>query len=158
MAEAVLDNAKAAGLKTGKRFKAFLSHYKEECGADARIVKQMMPGSGQAFLDSDDLTDLRLLMEHVKQSECLVLLQSKGVLTRPWVLLELYTAITNDVPVVALNVARRGYNYGAAETLLRHIDSFDEGVSKLLTENGADPVDVAYRLSDTLPNLSLIHI
>ena len=40
------------------------------------------------FIDSDDLYDLRSLLEDVKQSGVLVLLQSSGVLTRPWCLLE----------------------------------------------------------------------
>ena len=40
------------------------------------------------FIDSDDLYDLRSLLEDVKQSGVLVLLQSSVVLTRPWCLLE----------------------------------------------------------------------
>ena len=42
----------------------------------------------KTFIDSDDLYDLRSLLEDVKQSGVLVLLQSSGVLTRPWCLLE----------------------------------------------------------------------
>lgn len=34
------------------------------------------------FLDSDDLKDLRLLLESVRESDVLLLLQSKGLLTR----------------------------------------------------------------------------
>ena len=45
-----------------------------------------------------------MLLEYVKSSQVLVLLQSKGVLSRPWVIMELYTAITKGVPIVALNV------------------------------------------------------
>lgn len=37
------------------------------------------------FLDSDDLQDLRGVQDDVRDSEVLVLFQSKGVLTRPWV-------------------------------------------------------------------------
>ena len=58
----------------------------------------------KVFLDSDDLSDLRNLLQHVRDTKCLVLLQSRGVLTRPWVLMELYTALTSGVPIVALNV------------------------------------------------------
>ena len=159
-----------------KQFAGFLSHYKHECGTEARLVhnelKELLPDHHNAlFLDSDDLNDLRLLLQAVKDTEVLVLLQSKGVLTvgrfqtyttehpdintdlrtrsvrmhlptqpnrtnartnspaqprmrertppsithtqRPWVILELYTAITNNVPVVALNVNNASaYDYG----------------------------------------------
>ena len=37
------------------------------------------------------------------------------MLTRPWVILELYTAITHGVPIVALNVNNANpYDYGSA--------------------------------------------
>ena len=39
--------------------------------------------SAQIFLDSDDLQDLGLLLEHVKNSDCLVLFQTDGVVLRP---------------------------------------------------------------------------
>ena len=67
------------------------------------------------FLDSSDLTDLRMLYEQVHQSDVLVLLQTKGVLTRPWVILELYTALTNNVPIVCVNVLSR---HGRADGVL----------------------------------------
>ena len=65
-------------------------------------------------------------LEHVRNTEVLVLLQSKGVLTRPWVLLELYTAITNNVPIVALNIAGRGYDYGTEASFMLHLDTMLE--------------------------------
>ena len=107
---------------------------------------------------ADNLNDLRLLLEHVKDTDVLVLLQTKGVLTRPWVILELYTAITNDVPIVALNVQNASpYDYGNAMEFLLHfdeeIDIANPGAAELLIENGVDPEDVAYLLSDALPNI-----
>ena len=107
---------------------------------------------------SDDLSDLRLLLDHVKNTEVLVLLQSKGVLTRPWVILELFTAVTNNVPIVALNIHNAfPYDYGKAIDFLQHfdeeIDIANPGAAKLLIEQGVDPVDVAWRLSDALPNI-----
>ena len=109
------------------------------------------------FLDSDDLSDLRDLLEHVKASEVLVLLQSGEVLTRPWVLLELYTAVTNDVPIVALHVADRNYDFHSALDLLEHLDTEldrrNPGAAEMLLDFGVDILDVAYRLSETLPNI-----
>ena len=65
-------------------------------------------------------------LQHVRDTEVLILLQSKGVLTRPWVLLELYTAITNNVPIVALNIAGRGYDYAAEANFMLHLDTMIE--------------------------------
>ena len=154
--------------ETVKAFAGFLSHYKLECGTEARLVQlQLKPiieknpidgCSNDVFLDSDDLSDLRNLLNHVKQSEVLVLLQSKGVLTRPWVIMELHTAITHDVPIVALNVQNHApYDYATASEFLLHFDQDIEvanpGAAQLLIDMGIDPVDVAYRLSDSLPNI-----
>ena len=94
----------------------------------------------------------------MKNTDVLVLLQSKGVLTRPWVILELFTAITSNVPVVSLNVQNSyGYDYGKAMDFLlnfdNEIDIANPGAAELLREQGVDPEDVAYRLSDALPNI-----
>ena len=73
-----------------KQYAGFLSHFKLECGTEARYLyeklKELLPqGRNDLFLDSDDLNDLRLLLQHVKDTEVLVLLQSKGVLSvRCW--------------------------------------------------------------------------
>ena len=60
--------------KLSKAFAGFLSHYKLECGTEARLVQlQLKPiieknpieGSrNEVFLDSDDLSDLRQLLDH----------------------------------------------------------------------------------------------
>ena len=151
-----------------KAFASFLSHYKLECGTEARLVQlQLRPiieknpfegSSHEVFLDSDDLSDLRNLLQHVIQTKVLVLLQTKGVLTRPWVIMELYTAITNEVPIVALNVKNASpYDYAEAMNFLmffdQEIDIANPGAAHLLIDMGIDPVDVAYRLSDCLPNI-----
>merc|ERR1711965_36659 len=71
-------------LTTTKRFAGFLSHFKHECGTEARLVQQNMKPiieknpiegcSNDVFLDSDDLSDLRNLLNHVRESQVLVLL------------------------------------------------------------------------------------
>jgi hypothetical protein len=152
----------AVAVAARKRYAAFLSHFKLQAGTEARLVhdklKQMMGGGNEIFLDSDDLQDLRLLLEHVKASSVLVLLQTKSVLERPWVILELHTAITHNVPIVALNIHNANpYDYGAALDFLTHFDLEIEianpGAAQLLTEHGVDPLDVAWRLSTVLPSI-----
>ena len=72
-------------------------------------------------------------------------------------IIELYTAITNTVPIVSLNVKKEfcEYDYAAAERFLmffdKEIDIANPGAALLLHENNIDPVDVAYRLSVFLP-------
>ena len=83
-----------------KAFAGFLSHFKLECGTEARLVQQNLRpiveknpldcNTHEVFLDSDDLSDLRNLLQHVMQTKVLVLLQTKSVLTRPWVIIELF--------------------------------------------------------------------
>jgi hypothetical protein len=43
-----------------------------------------------AFLDSDNLKDLNLLTDHVRDSDALVVVQSAELLQRPWCLLEVH--------------------------------------------------------------------
>ena len=93
-----------------------------------------------ARISVDDLSDLRHLLEHVKDTEVLIILQSKSVLTRPWVILEVYTAITHGVPIVALNVNNSyPYDYGSAINFLSHFDQEIEianpGAAELLAQH-----------------------
>ena len=72
-----------------------------------RDVLQRMLGV-PVFLDSAELTDLRsLFTDGVHRTDCLVLLGTKGVLTRPWVLLELHEAIQQEVPVIVVALVGR---------------------------------------------------
>ncbi len=153
--------------KKRRGFRCFLSHFKREAGTEARLVQQnlrhLLPPGDECFLDSDDLNDLRLLLDHVKHTKTLVLLQTKSVLTRPWVLVELYTAIINRVPIVALNIRNSyEYEYARAVSYLMHMDEEIElanpGAAQLLVDMGIDPVDVAWRLSDCLPNIISIDL
>ena len=110
------------------------------------------------FLDSDDLTDLRELLEQVRESDVLLFFQSRSVLERPYCLLELHTAVTAGVPIVAVNV-RGGneYSHADAEHLLRYLDTELEvrnpGASRLLQKHGVDLTELAHTLSGIVPNL-----
>ena len=151
-----------------KKYAGFLSHFKLECGTEARLVQQNLKAiveknpigqsTNEIFLDSDDLSDLRNLLQHVRETQVLVLLLSKRVLTRPWVIVELYTAITSGVPIVALNVQNANpYSYSDAIDYLmkfdEELDIANPGAAQMLIDLGVDPVDVAWRLSDCIPNI-----
>ena len=51
--------------------------------------------------------------------------QTKSVLTRPWVLLELYEAVRLHIPVIPLHVADGGYDFEAARALLADLGTLD---------------------------------
>lgn len=93
-----------------KTFGVFLSHYKFEAAAEARILKLELVRSlrtkeEEVFLDADNLTNLKDLLLHVENSDAVALLYTKGVLCRPWCLLELYTAVERSVPIFIVRVA-----------------------------------------------------
>jgi len=99
-----------------KRWAAFISHYKVEAAMEARFLQtelEVLLGR-KCFLDSDDLRDLRLLQQAVRESEVLLLVQSESVLTRPYCLLEMVTAIEARVPIVGVNLAGKPQAYDFA--------------------------------------------
>ena len=77
------------------------------------------------------------------------------VLHRPWCLLEMLTAIDNNIPIVAvcLTGQKSMYNYEIAEGQLGNLrETTDEGCHRLLAENGyADLDDASRKLSSSIP-------
>ena len=99
-----------------KRWAAFISHYKGEAAMEARFLQTELEAllGRKCFLDSDDLRDLRLLQQAVRESDCLILVQSKSVLFRPYCILEMVTAIEARVPIVGVSLSVAGidmYNF-----------------------------------------------
>jgi len=78
----------------------------QEAAQEARYIKDKLSQElgAPVFLDSDDLADLRQLCDIVMECDVLILFLTRDLMTRPWCIIELYTAITNDVPIVALKV------------------------------------------------------
>ena len=109
-----------------KKFAAFLSHCKADAAMEARYLQGEMErgvkDGRSIFLDSDDLRDLTQLQQHVRDSDVLVLLQSANVLSRPYCVLELVTAIEAGVPVLGVTLSSSGYIFSEASALLTHLD------------------------------------
>merc|ERR1712032_39426 len=97
----------------------FLSHYKKEAGTDAALMRHeidaltnldsMSPARQfgvPVFLDSEDLADLKELQLCVRRSHNLVVLLTKNVLLRPWVMVEIATAIAAGVRVLPVLLVR----------------------------------------------------
>ena len=91
-----------------------------------------------------------------------VLFQSRKVLERPWCLLELYTAVMEGVPIVALNCAGKGYDFGKAADLLLHLETklakLNPSAVQVLKQQGLDPLHAAHVLSSALPNIISVHL
>ena len=148
--------AKPAAPAVEKQYAAFVSHAKADAAMEARFVQSELEKQTDlpVFLDSDDLRDLSELMDHVRASEVLLLLQSANVLTRPYCLLEICAAIDAGVPVVGVNLAsghRSAYDFSHATQLCKHIDThlpkLNPGAESVLNENGLSLIDVAHKLS-----------
>jgi len=99
----------------------FLSHCKAEAGTEAALLRTELEGLIEqhvalrhltfevpVFLDSEDLTNLETLQEHVRNSHNLVLLLTKCVLVRPWCIVEIVTAVNHGIPVLPVQVMKAG--------------------------------------------------
>jgi hypothetical protein len=95
----------------------FLSHYKAEAGTEATLMQEGLTKlmtranvecAEPVFLDSEDLTNLSDLRDHVVNSRSLVFILTPGVLLRPWCLVELATAATYGVQIVPVEIQRPG--------------------------------------------------
>jgi len=134
---------------------AFISHFKKEAGTEATLMAQelehiirqspSLPGhnlKSPCFVDSDNLRNLEALEWHVQNSHNLVLLLTPGVLTRPWVLIEIITAYMNSIPIVPVEIQRVDLSFrypdDAYYERLRTGDEVDQDSLALLTEKGYD--------------------
>ena len=158
--------AEAAGKEPSPRprprdaagFACFLSHYKVEAATEARWLQQELEAATarRCFLDSDDLKDLSRLRDHVRESACVLMVQTRSILTRPYCVVELVTAIDAGVPIVGVSVASGAFAYDFAEMkrFMTHLDHFlGADARAALAALGVDAVDAAYKLSNCVPNV-----
>jgi len=125
----------------------FISHFKREAGTEAALIEdaleRMIHGDqdhpahdmlSPAFLDSMDLADLSELRDRVKASHNLLLLLTPNVFSRPWCLVEIVTALWNNIPIVPVEIARPDMRFQYPD------DAFLEGIScgKGLTNHDID--------------------
>mmetsp|Transcript_21131 Transcript_21131/g.45962 ORF Transcript_21131/g.45962 Transcript_21131/m.45962 type:complete len:749 (+) Transcript_21131:79-2325(+) len=147
------------------QYALFISYFREEAGCDARLLQLMLVRKldRPVFLDATDADDIRkILSAGVCHSDALVLVQTAGVLHRPWCLLEVYTAIRNRVPVLPLLIEGGGYNFDEARAHLADLgaslDRTNAGTAAALRELLASgvvplPPDAA---PATLEDMSLV--
>jgi len=150
-------------------FLAFLSHVKKDAGTAATLLQVLlharlkeMGRRDEIFLDSEFLTDLRKLPDLVKKSHVLVTILTEYYLSRPWCLLELHIALENKLPIVAVNLAKGGYDFDKSGEYLRTLspqtlDAKNAGASSQLKEFGVDIVELGKKLFEVLPNMKAVN-
>ena len=157
-------------------YAAFISYHRGEAMSDARFIQgRLRELMGlPIFLDADASSqedEYGILINGVARSATLVLLQSKNVLTSPWVLLEVFMALRNGVPVIPVLLNGRGYDFDDAKAFLADLPAQLEqrspgGLEELQTQlrrlNAYERLrmtvqQVQSRLSDTVPNKISVH-
>ena len=79
--------------------------------------------SEEASDAADEATDqLVKNLEALQSSRALVLVLSKHVLERPWVIVEVYEALSRRMPIVCVNIAGGGYDYAQASRYLANLE------------------------------------
>lgn len=133
----------------------FLSHFKTEAAAEARVLKTELQralnlATSDVFLDADNLSDLRKLLDSVANSDAVFLLYTKGVLSRPWCIAELHAATQHDVPIIIVSIENAFKGVGGIDGIIEILDDFPNYLSNTnstaeltLTELGLDTVSVA---------------
>ena len=159
--DAALDpefGARLHTLRGSYSYIAFLSHYKYEAASEARIFKEgiervyrerpcdtehNIQRDPKVFLDSDNLKTLSELRDNVRLSDVLVVILTPGVLSRPWCLIEMLTALDAGKPLISINISGRpsgSYNYeqmvAFLENLPAELERVNPGAIRVLAENG----------------------
>lgn len=169
-------------LNEGENFEVFISYYRHEAGLDARLLHSALEHrlGKPCFLDASCASALlgqgldeikSIITSGIKRSRALVLLQTKNVLSRPFVLLEVYTAITLGLPIVPVVITEEGhpgagYDFERSKEFLRNLADEIEQVnacaaslmSTFLAENGSTLEQLQRTLSRTLPNVISISL
>ena len=131
---------------SNSHYTSFLSHCKAEGGPEAQVLntaldKGLLKGNfifptnrGNNFIDTRELDHITTaeIVKGVKSSKVFVMLLTKTVLTRPWVLLEVYTALNAGIPVIPVKVFRQNpeddYSFSTAQDFLSNLETnvYDE--------------------------------
>jgi len=144
-------------LRSSSRFAVFLCHHKAGAGALARFVKMILAkhSPSRVFLDSDQLEDLALIFDAVRQSQNLVVLLSPELLKRMWCAGEISTAHSNGVPIIPV-ICDPGYT--PSDEMLAVVSSYWTADQKQTLVSFGISVDMildAYRYLRVLPSLNL---
>lgn len=149
----------------------FLSHYKVEAGTEAALMRTELehaiqgnsnhPGNHfdqPVFLDSDNLTALSDLQEKVRTAHNLVLLLTRNVLRRRWVLLEILTARREGTRIILVQISKPGYEFVFPDEsffeMLQSGKFLDQSSLDLITECNFTVDDLEQALRTVFQNIA----
>jgi hypothetical protein len=128
--------------KIKKRFQYFICHHKEGAGAFARLLKIVLTENTnrEVFIDSDNLDNLDQLFDFVRsQSENLVVLCTRSILSRPWCLGEITCTWMNQASIACKPIVFPDF----AEPSDEFLDRIDQDINlDCLTQNSISVTQV----------------
>lgn len=137
-------------------YDTFLCHHKAGAGVLCRWLKskllQQSKGQVKVFLDSDELEGLADIGDIVKsQSEALVIVASKQILTRPWCAVEICSAVANKVNILILQCSDFTFYDDEGFEALR--EGWTSSDLLIFAQNAIDPVIIeeSYRVLPSMP-------
>lgn len=133
------------------KFACFISHAKKDADAEAAHLATFMKEKlyQECFFDVEQLAkggSLGKISDCVRNSAVLLLLQTKHVLQRPWVLIELHAALKYNVPIVCVHL---NFEDKEKRYVFEEVSGF---LSHLETELNAD--DIKTMLGEGIPNVA----
>lgn len=151
----------------------FLSHSKREAGTEASLMqKELAELISQdaslnethnfdvpVFLDSENLQNLKDIQEKVQKSHNLCVMLTTKVLTRPWVLVEIVTAIRASVQVIPVRVTKPGVEFEfPGEEFYERISKgefLDVDGQQILTDAGVSLMEVESSLRELFRQIAV---
>ena len=143
-------------------YACFLSHYKAEAAMPARYIHDALEREigRKVFLDSDNLRDVRQIQQSVCASDCFVIFLTPNVLSRPWCLIELHTAMKAGKPILGINLEglhQGSYDFAKAADYLNNLEERLEPIGwdreealVFLEKHGVDRQQAGRQLSQYL--------
>jgi len=148
-------------IRRNSKYLAFLSHYKEEAGPEARALKfllvnylrdifQVDVSPTDVFLDSDHLRDLRMLRDIVQDAEYVVIILTLKMLTRPWCLIEIASAFLflenkKCIPVYLVASEEKQFDFSVFQIFQTNLR---EGIMQTLLRSPQQSQDTAGQIAD----------
>ena len=161
------------------QYAIFISYYRAEAGLDARALHWALEKrlGAQCFIDAscaahvlgEGLNEINAIISTgVQRSKALLLIQTRSVLSRPFVLLEVFTALKLGIPIVTLSIEAagrehpgNGYNHERAKAFLaslrENLSAAHKGAVELmdqvLVRCGSSFAELQSELFNRLPNV-----
>jgi len=111
-----------------KEFKVYIAYHKGEAAQEALHVQSALETETgrKCCMGNRDGQDISDIADKVSRSECLMLVQSRGVLAQPEVLLELMAANSAAVPIVGVWVEGRAeiaFDFAEMADILNNLET-----------------------------------